>query len=384
MVTTSFSGAIHELIPQIRDRREEIEEARRLPPDLVDALAATRVFRLAVPRELGGDEADPADQMRAVELLSEADGSTGWCAAVALGASMAAGFMSEPGAREVFANPARPKALVAEPAGQALPDGDGFRISGRWRFASGITHADWVVLGSIVIRNGQPSMTPNGPEVIHTYIPIAQVTVHDTWHVSGLCGTGSHDVSAANVYVPRERVFSLFMPNGFTSAPLYRTPTLSIVAAMTAIVAVGIARAALNELCDVAVSKTPAMSMARLSEKPAMHYELARAEAALGGARSYLYEAVDDLWQTAASGREPTMRQRAHVRLASAQATETAARVARSASTLAGSVSVYRSSSLQRHARDADVITHHFTQAPHVWEYAGRALMGLHPGVPVF
>jgi indole-3-acetate monooxygenase len=161
-------------------------------------------------------------------------------------------------------------------------------------------------------------------------------------------------------------------------------PVLTLVAPPIAAVALGVARAALDELCELAPSKTPALSAVRLSEKPVMQVEVARGEAELGAARSFLYDAVDDLWQTVVAGGEPSMRQRALCRAASNHGTETAARITHMASTMAGGSSVYSASSLQRHARDADVITHHMTQSPHVWEDAGRALLGLDPLAPIF
>jgi indole-3-acetate monooxygenase len=379
-----FSTKVHALLPSIRARREEIEQARQLPRDLVDQLSKTGIFRLAVPRALGGEEAEPVDVMRAIEMIASADGSTGWCTMLGVTTGLVAGYMPEQGAREVFADPSAPASLVAEPAGAAVPADGGVRVSGRWRFASGVTHARWIVLGCVIMEDGQPKMTPHGPEIVHVFARTDDVEVHDTWHVSGLCGTGSLDVSCAEVFVPEERVLSLFDSSGFRPEPLYQMPVLTLVAPPIACVALGIARAALDELCELAPSKTPALSTVRLPDKPVMQVEVARAEAALGAARSFLYDTEDDLWQSVVAGEEPSMRQRALCRIASNQATETAARVARSASTFAGGTSVYNTSSLQRHARDADVITHHMTQSPHVWEDGGRALMGLDPLAPIF
>lgn len=384
MESTPFPTAIRALLPRIREAREVIERERRLPQTLVDQLAATGIFRLGLPKELGGAEADPLDLMRAIELVSSADGSTGWCVMVGIGSGVTAGYMPRAGAQAVFTDLDTPKALVAEPAGAAVRTRDGVRVSGRWRFASGITHADWFLGGSVVMEDGQPRMTPHGPEIVHTYIPISEVRIHDTWHVSGLCGTGSHDVSCEDVFVPAERVLSLFDPVGFRPEPLYQMPVLTQVAPSVAVVALGIARAALSELAELAPAKIPTMSAAGLAEKPVAQVEVARAEAALGAARAFLYETVDDVWQTVVAGDAPVMRQRALCRIASTHATEVAARVARTASTLAGSTSVYSSSALQRHARDADVLTHHFSQSPHVWEDGGRVLMGLEPLAPLF
>jgi indole-3-acetate monooxygenase len=384
MGTDGFSTAMHALLPRIRDRREEIEMARQLPRDLVDEISATGIFRLGVPRALGGDEADAPDLLRAIEAVSTADGSAGWCTMLGVGGSITAGYMAEAGAREVFADSCRPKALVADPAGAAVREGDGVRVSGRWRFASGVTHADWIVVGAIVMKDGQPNMTPHGPEIVHVFLPVADVQIHDTWHVSGLCGTGSNDVSCQDAFVPEQRVFSLFDPAGFRPEPLYQMPVLTQVAPAIAVVALGIARAALDEVTELAATKTPSMSMATMAEKPVAQVEIARAEGDLGAARSFLYDTTDDVWQTVLAGEQPTMRQRSLCRIASNHATEVSARVARTASTLAGSTSVYSSSSLQRHARDADVITHHFTQSPNVWEDAGRTLLGLEPLAPLF
>ncbi|HZP57929.1 MAG TPA: acyl-CoA dehydrogenase family protein [Dehalococcoidia bacterium] len=385
MVVQAFPESIQALLPRIRERREEIEEARQVPADLAEALGATGIYRLLLPKDLGGTGVDhPADAFRAIELVSAADGSTGWCAMLGIGSGHVAGQMRPDGARDVFADPDRPKALVAEPAGVAVRTADGVRISGRWRFASGITHSDWVVVGAVVMQDGAPVMTPHGPDIVHGFIPRDAVTVHDTWHVSGLCGTGSHDVSCQDADVPAARVLSLFNPEPPRPDLLYRLPVLAGVAPSISAVALGIARAALDELQEMAPSKTPTLSQSPLREKPVAQAEIARAEAALGGARAFMYDALDDLWQTVACGQEPALRQQALLRAACVQATETAASVTRTASTLAGSTSVYRASSLQRHARDADVITHHFTQAPHVWEDAGRALLGLQPHAFLF
>jgi alkylation response protein AidB-like acyl-CoA dehydrogenase len=146
-----------------------------------------------------------------------------------------------------------------------------------------------------------------------------------------------------------------------------------------AAVSLGIARAALDELTEIANSKTPTLYTQVLADKAVVHVELARAEAALGGARAFLYGIVEDMWQTVSSGREPAKRQLALGHVAATQAVETGATVARTANTLAGGSSIYEASSLQRHARDAEAVTHHFTVAPHTWEEAGRVFMGRQP-----
>jgi alkylation response protein AidB-like acyl-CoA dehydrogenase len=384
MDTSVGTHDISHLLPAIRSRREEIEQGRRMPRDLVDDLRGAGVFRLTVPRALGGDEAPPAEIMRAIETIAAADGSAGWCVMIGISGNSVAGYMNESGAREVFGNPSAPTAGLAAPAGSAVRVDGGVRVSGRWPFASGITHCDWVWAGCLVMDGGQPKMTPHGPEIIHVCMPVSQVEIHDTWYVSGLCGTGSNDFSAADVFVPDRRIFALLDPAGHRPEPLFQVPPLSLFVSQLASVSLGIARAALDELTELAQTKAPSLYQAVLADKAVPQVELARAEGALGAARAFLHETVDDMWQAVSAGRQPSMRQLALVRIACNQAVETAASVAKTANTLAGGSSIYTRSPLQRHARDADAVTHHFTAAPHVWEEAGRVLLGRQPSIAVF
>jgi alkylation response protein AidB-like acyl-CoA dehydrogenase len=372
------------LLPAIRARREEIESARRLPRELVDVLRETGIFSLEVPRAIGGQEAIPADIMRVIETIATADGSTGWCAGLAIANNGVAGFMNEAGAKEVFADPKAPTAGIFAPTGAAVRVEGGVRVSGRWPFASGVTHCDWVWGGCLVMEDGKPRMTPMGPEIVHVFMPVNQVEIHDTWFVSGLCGSGSNDVSAADVFVPDKHVFRIGDPASRRAEPLYRLPPLGAFVSHIAAVSLGIARGALDELVAMAQTKVPTFSAAVLADKPVAQVEVARAEAALAAARAFFYEMVGELWRTVRDGGQPSPRQIALNRIAAANATEVGASVTRAANLLAGGGSIYARSSLQRHMRDADAIAHHFTVAPYVWEDAGRVFMGRQPTAPMF
>ncbi|MGH7503395.1 MAG: acyl-CoA dehydrogenase family protein [Longimicrobiales bacterium] len=384
MHSLHVSRAILGLLPAIRARRAEIEQARRLPRDLVDELRTTGMFALGVPRAIGGQEATPADLMQAIETVATGDGSTGWCAMIAASNNIAAGYMDEAGAREVWADPTGPTAGIAAPAGEAVRTDGGVRVNGRWPFASGITHSDWVWAGCLVMENGAPRMTAMGPEIVHVCMPVREVAIHDTWYVSGLCGTGSNDFTATDVFVPDRRTFLLLDPAGHRAEPLFQMPPLHLFVFQLVSVSLGIARSAIDELSELAQTKVPSLYNAVLADKAIAHVELARAEAALGGARSFLHDTVEDMWRTVSAGDAPTRRQLALGRIAANHAVETAATVTRTVNTLAGGSSIYATSSLQRHARDAEAITHHFTVVPHIWEDAGRVLLGRQPIVPVF
>jgi alkylation response protein AidB-like acyl-CoA dehydrogenase len=385
MATDGFPRKLQDLLPQIRARREEIEEARRLPKDLVEDLVGTGVFRLGFPAALGGDDATAADMMRAFETVAAADGSTGWCVMIGAGGASLAGMLPEAGAEEVFADPSRPTAAAVPPQGAAVRANGGFRVSGRWRFASGITHVDWVAAGCVILYDGQPRMTPMGlPEVVWAWLPVSEIEILDTWHVSGLCGTGSNDFAATDVFVPEHRTFHLFDATNHRPEPVVRMPGVAQFAGQVASVGLGIARAAVDELVELAGQKTPTMSTTSLASKATIHVEVARLEARLSAARSFLYDATEEVWEAVAAGAEVTPRQNARLRLAACQAAEAAARVAHRVNTIAGGTSLYLASPLQRHARDADAVTHHFVVSPPVLEDVGRVLVGLEPSTPIF
>ncbi|HET9219919.1 MAG TPA: acyl-CoA dehydrogenase family protein [Terriglobia bacterium] len=375
---------IQSLLPEIRRQRAEIEKARQLPRDVAAAMRATGMFRLAVPRAIGGEEAEPVEILNTIEAIAAADGSAGWCAMIGIASNVSSGYMNETGAREVFADPAAPTAGIAAPAGAAVRADGGMIVNGRWSFASGITHCDWVWAGCVVMENGKLRMTATGPEVVHVCMPVREVVIHDTWHVSGLCGTGSNDFSATNVFVPQHRLFALLDPADHRKEPLCQMPPLIFFTFELAAVGLGIARAALDELRDIAPSKTPTLYSQVLAEKAVVHVDVARAEAGLRAARCLLYETVESMWRNVSGGSVPTKQELAVGHIAATHAVETAASVTRIANTLAGGSSIYLTAPLQRHARDAEALTHHFTVAPHTWEEAGRVFMGREPIVAVY
>ena len=384
MQTDAVLKNIQSVLPAIRARRQDIENARRMPRDLVDLLRATRMFAMGAPRHLGGEQAAPVELMRAIETVATADGSAGWCAMIATSNGVSAGYMSDKGAREVFADPTAPIAGIAAPAGAAMRVDGGVRVKGRWPFASGITHCDWLWAGCLVMENGKPRMTPKGPEMVHACIPVREVEIHDTWYVSGLSGSGSNDFSVADVFVPENRLFALLDPSSHRQEPLFQMPAFGLFTYQVAAVSLGIARGALDELTELAQAKKPSLYTTPLADRGAAQIALARAEAALGGARAFLYGTVENIWQSVAAGTAPTDRQIALGRLAATHAAETCATVTRTASVLAGGTAIYADSSLQRYARDADAVAHHFTVSPHTWEEDGRVLLGRTPTVPAF
>jgi alkylation response protein AidB-like acyl-CoA dehydrogenase len=357
----------------------EGERARRLPPGLARAISEAGLFRLCVPASLGGLEAHPATLVRAVEALARGDGAAGWCVAIAATSGLVAGYLPPDAARAIYGDAAAVAGGVFAPKGRAVAQDDGaYAVSGRWPFASGCTHCDWLMGGCVVLDGETPRMLPNGmPDVRLMLAPSTSFTIHDTWHVSGLRATGSHDIELAGARIPAEHGASVFTDRPREEGPLYAFPLFGLLAIAIAAVSLGIARGALDELADLAGGKVPTGGRRKLAERGAVQAETAQAEAAVRGARALLLEAVEDAWERAAAEGEVDTERRTALRLASTHAAQACAEAATTAYRLGGGSAIYETSPLQRRFRDANVATQHMLVAPSTWELTGRLLLGL-------
>jgi len=189
--------------PLIREAADEIEEGRRLPPRIVDALRQAGIFAIAMPRAWGGSELDLPEQLRVLETLARFDGSTGWCATIGSAGGLISSWLPDNAARELFHDANAVSAGSALFAGKATRVDGGYRVNGRWPFNSGCQHAT-VLISSIHIvdnKDGKPLIRPEGfPEMRMSYLPASQAQVLDTWYSTGLRGSGSHDVEVKDVF----------------------------------------------------------------------------------------------------------------------------------------------------------------------------------------
>jgi alkylation response protein AidB-like acyl-CoA dehydrogenase len=371
-------AAALELAPTITARAAEIEAARRTPSDLLERLIDAGCFRVLLPTSHLGVGADLAGAMRVMEALARADASVGWT--VMIGGAGWCDFAGLPRATfdEIFS---RPDVIVAgafNPSGSIRAAGDGYRVTGRWGFASGCEHATWFFGNCIEgLEDGHPKMrmavlTPD------------EVVIEDTWKVSGLCGTGSHHFHVDDVAVPAERTFVPLGDEPCLDDPVVRIPVPSMFALGTATVAVGCAQGALDDILALAADKVPLLAPAALATNALFQFELATADTELRAARALLYEAAESAWATAADGSEFTLEQRARMRAAAVWATTRAAGVVDFAYRSGGGSSLYTDSSLQRRQRDIHAVTQHFLVKRDVLTTAGGILAGQGLSVPVF
>lgn len=361
---------VESLFSEVRIRAEETERARNVPTDLIDSFTRAGLFRMCVPAVYGGSEADPRTFLRVIERLGEADASTGWVAMIAVTSSVVAAYLPPEGAAEIYgADPDVITGGVFAPMGRGTPiKGGGHRVSGRWRFGSGVAHCRWVMGGTAADDLPGPAMM---------FFPSEKVQIIDTWHVAGLKGTGSNDFVVDEIEVPATRRADVIKGMPVVAAPLYAFPVFGLLALGIAAVAMGIARAAIHELVDLAGSKTPQGSRRSLAGRAATQSAVAEAEAQLSSARAYLFETVEMVYAKAESSGAIDAQDRAAIRLSATHATRTSATVVDSMYTIGGGASLYETSPLQRYFRDVHAATQHMMVAAPTLELTGRVLLGL-------
>jgi alkylation response protein AidB-like acyl-CoA dehydrogenase len=368
--------------PQLRAGAAENERLRQLSPETVAALRSAGVFRLPMPGAWGGPEVDIVTQTEIVEVLSRADGSAGWCAMIGSDSGFYSAFLDDAAGRALYPD------LDAVTAGGVLPAGrldrvpGGYRLSGRWAFGSGITHADVVSAGAIVFDDDEMVLGPDGrPEWRIALMPADAYEVLDTWHTTGLAGSGSHDYIAAAVEVPAEQTFC-FADGTRREGTLYAWPGLFI--ANTPGVALGIARDALDVARAIWIDKVVAPEMTPARDEPRVRTAVARAEAMVGSVRSYLYDTLGALWAILEAGDTPTLEQRA----GQAGSLVYTFQVCRDAVVLVyeevGSQAVFRSCPLDRHLRDIMTVSQHILGQTRIFEMAGGMWLGQPSPMPVF
>jgi indole-3-acetate monooxygenase len=376
-----FLRAADRLTPSILAERGAIEQYRSLPSDLSRAMREAGFFSLWLPKRFGGPELSVADLVRVVEAISRADGSAGWCSAIATSYSRLAGYLAEPAARDIFREGASVLAGTLVPTGLAEVVPGGYRVSGRWSFGSGIGHSDWVLGVCRVHAGDTPQAAADGsPELRLVIFPKAETEVLDTWHVSGLRGTGSHDFRVEDIFVPEARTMVWATPVPTAPGRLYALPVMTVFSTSVAGVPLGVARAAIDSLMELAESKASVGSAQVLRDKPAIQAEIGRAEAILRSARAFLFEAIQALWD---AGGEATLRN-GRSSVSPWRTRHVGGAGDRHDVRAGGSASLYEGCRLARCWRDAHAAMQHLGLSSANYETAGRVMLGMDPGTTRF
>lgn len=373
-------ASARELAETVSSLSERIEAERRLPPELVETLRQADLFAMGLPRSLGGLESSSDELISTIEELSRADASTGWTVLIGNTSAFLAWLEPEVAAGIVKEAPAPVVAGSMAPLGKGelTHDGSAYRISGRWPFASGSTHADVFMAGFMVMEDGKPKSGANGrPELRVAFVPADQVTVHDTWHVAGLAGTASHDISLDEVTVPVERTAVPFEQRSYHRGPLYRLSPYNVLMVLFAGFPLGVAKRALDELSALAAEKQRVGAKTRLLEDPLVNTVLVADYARLFATGRGVRARAADVWETIESGRELTLRQRADLAAATMDAFDVGREIVSRAFHAAGASALFDDSPLQRCLRDLHAAGQHIAFSADSRERLSRAWLGL-------
>ena len=359
---------------------DRIDAERRLPPDLAADMADAGLFRLLVPRSLGGAEMDFMAYLGVVGVFARADGSTAWCVNQNNVFATDAVRMPPETAKEIWSDP---RAVVSNgpptPDTAAVPTDGGYRVTGRWSFSSGIRHANWVAALTPLRPPGEDGRRAgdNHKDIV-LLVPKDQVEVMDVWQVNGLRGTGSFSFRADELFVPAARSYRVDdAPR--ESGPLYLVPKVLMFSTGFATVALGVARSALDAAIDIAGRKVPGKWTSKLAHAASTQRQIGQAEATWSSARAFLEEAASTLWDSACNKGALTEEERIRLRLASTHAIREAARVVAVAYDVSGSDGIFESNPVQRRLQDAQVITQQVQGRMTHYDTVGAFYLGLDP-----
>lgn len=375
--------AVRDLAPTIRARSAEIEAARRIPLDLLNDLTAAGCFRMLVPKTYGGDEIDLLSSIEILETLTTADGATGWTVMIGCEAPLLACLLPRETFDALYAK--GPDVIIGgafAPQGTAQVIDGGYRVTGRWAFASGCQHCSWLFGNCVVIEHGTPRPGPieGMPETRAMLVRAAEVEILDTWKVSGLRGTGSHDLAMNDLFVPTSQTFDIFFGHSAIPGPLFTFP-LPEFSLHIGTVALGIATGALEDVTTlVKTNKRRLYARASLAETPLVQYRLGHAEVSLRAARTLLRTEAENLWRSALESSvgsgpmETTLNTR--ILASVAWVVQTCVAIVDTCYSVGGATAIYDTSPLQRRLRDIHTLSQHASVAEGTLTRAGAVLIG--------
>jgi indole-3-acetate monooxygenase len=375
---SEWLARVDKVAPVIEEHRDAAEHDRKMPRVVYEALRDAGFTRMWVSREFGGERASLTAGMVALEALARLDASVSWQIGVQGAIGRLSDYLPEESSRRLFRDCDGFAVGGVKPSGLAEPVDGGYLLRGEWAMASGSAHADWLVCTSLVCKDWQPVMTPDGPDIVMLFVPTSNVRFLDTWYTVGLRGTGSNHYQVDEQFVPEElavRKGRMVQAPPERASRAYPIGYFDFGPFSTAPVALGLAQEALDAFFSTAQGKTPASGTQTLAANHVVQERFARAEATVYAARLLLFEAARQLAASGTAGEELS----SLIRLASATVGESATAAVETAYTLAGTTSMYATSRLERAFRDVNSVTKHIALSYSHFETVGNYLLNEEP-----
>lgn len=381
MVSQALESA-RELLPLLEAHRDETEAGRCLAPTIVQALRESGLARMTVVEPLGGLEASTPEALEVYELLAGIEASASWIVWNNSLPCLFSRYLKPTAREEIFGDSSFLFANSTRPSGMATPESGGFRVSGRWALVSGCELAEWLALMCIVRDPNTPANGP--PDMRFVFVQRDQCQILDTWHVGGLRGTGSHDVTVEDVLVPESRTLGPFGSEPTLDRPIARVPIAATLASGFAAQALGVARASLAVVEELARTKITPEPVPDLRDRPTAQGGFAESAVATRAARAQLFESVGSVWSKAEHGDPIDVADVSRLWSASLFADQVSERVVNTMYAIGGTTSIYTSCPLERAHRDLHAMMRHVIAQPMWLEDAGRVAFGLHPNNPLY
>ncbi len=377
-------GAAREIGPIVREHATEAEQMRRLSKPVLDALRQTGLLKMATPKSLGGLETDPITRALVVEEVGRHDSAAGWTLENPIDWAFFCSRLPDAGVEEIYSKGAN--IVIAAQFGRPLNaksvDG-GYRVTGRAPFVSNCYDADWI---SCTARVDADKYVDGEPPVRMVYFPAAACEIIDTWHVMGMCGTGSNDVRVSDLFVPESRTFPMepeYQPGAHYQGPLYRMPIVGAAGTGIPTPMLGVARRALDEVTEIALTKNPVSATGLLKERSSAQIQLGQAEAILRSGRLLLLNTVMEAWERCLAGKKHSLQEKADLLLGSTHAMASAVQSVDLACRIAGTTSIRTSSILERCFRDIQTMRHHVFASEARYGTFGQVYLGVEPDFDV-
>lgn len=367
----------------LRAKAARSDREGRLPAESVAAMREAGLFRMYVPRSLGGLEVDPITHARVQEELSQHDSAAGWILQAVSSVSWWCSRLPTETVEEIYADgPDQMLAVAFAIPFEGTPVDGGLRLSGQRPFASNVSDASWIEVTALTIVDGRAVTVDGEPLMRAAFLPATDATIVPTWDTLGMRGSDSNDLALDNLLVPERRTFRVGIdhtPGPLYQGPSYRLPAMVTVASYIPGVALGLARDAIDEFIALAQGKTPFASSTTLRERATAQAKLGRAEGLLRSARSYLYDRISWGWEQTVAGVELTLEQRSEVLLACVQAIAASAQAVDLVYSAAGTSAIYKRNRIEQHFRDASVLRQQGFVSESRFETVGQVELGLPP-----
>ncbi len=380
----TYLDRARELKPMLAAAGDDIERGREVTPEIVAAMKERGIFRMLLPRSLGGAELDPLTYTEVLYTLAQGDGSTAWCLGQNSGCSMIAPYLAPEVAREIFGG--ADGILAWGPdlpgAGRGVVADGGYRLTGRWGFATGSRHASWLGCHvSLFEPDGSPRLLPTGRQQVRTMLfPKSEARIIDNWQVLGLRGTGSDSYALEDHFVPQHRTAGRDNPAELREpGPLYQFTSGMIYAMSFAHVSMGIAKGAFDAFIEIARDKVPRGAQGTLRQNNVIQSQVGQCEARLRSARAYLRGVIAEMWAEAQQKGAIGAEHHPQLRLAATWAIHQARDIVATVYHAAGASAIFEANPLERRMRDIHAGTQQGQGRPVHFETVGQMLMGLPP-----